>query len=72
MVSIFHLPKGQYYLLKSKAGLSETDIEKFRWLFNEAELLEESHDKRFFYWPQERNDHPMEYKCSRDRAKHGY
>ena len=52
MVSIFHLQKGKYYLLKSKTGLSKTDIEKFNWLFDEAVLLEVDQVKGFFIGPR--------------------
>ncbi len=52
MVSIFHLQKGLYYLLKSKSSLSKVDTVKFKWLFNEAELLEHDRVKGFFIGPR--------------------
>jgi phosphoribosylformylglycinamidine synthase len=52
MVSIFHLQKGLYYLLKSKSSLSKADTDKFKWLFNEAELLKQDQVKGFFIGPR--------------------
>jgi len=52
MVSIFHLQKGNYYLVKSNNKLSKSDREKLKWLFAEAELIEQDYVKGFFIGPR--------------------
>ena len=52
MISFFHLKSKYFFLVKSESALIKDEVEKLKWLFGEAEKLNEDEIKSFFVGPR--------------------
>ncbi len=52
MISFFHLKSKYFFLVKSESALIKDDVEKLKWLFGEAEILNQNKIESFFVGPR--------------------
>lgn len=71
MISFFKNVSGSIIAVDTDHKLENSEIEKLKWLFNDAQLLDASTVEGKFVGPTPGDDNPLEYERGGNNPEHG-